>query len=46
VLEYYYQTGGNMETFISLSKEWTKEQKEVWDIVEDHWNCLVNGKDR
>lgn len=33
-----------METYFSLSKEWTKEQKEIWAVIEDHWNCLVEGK--
>lgn len=33
-----------METYISLSKVWTKEQKEIWKVIEDHWNCLVSGK--
>jgi len=29
---------------ISLSKEWTKEQKEVWKTVEDHWAVLIDGE--
>jgi ketosteroid isomerase-like protein len=30
-----------METYISISKEWSPEQKELWEKIEDHWNCLV-----
>ncbi|MFA5087906.1 MAG: nuclear transport factor 2 family protein [Candidatus Omnitrophota bacterium] len=33
-----------METYISLSKEWTPVQKEVWQTLLDHWQCLVEGK--
>ncbi len=33
-----------MENTISISKEWTKEQKEIWTNLEDHWNCLTEGK--
>ncbi|MBF0531524.1 MAG: nuclear transport factor 2 family protein [Candidatus Omnitrophica bacterium] len=33
-----------METYISLSKKWTAQQKEIWAVIEDHWQCLVEGK--
>ncbi|MDD3375105.1 MAG: nuclear transport factor 2 family protein [Candidatus Omnitrophica bacterium] len=33
-----------METYISLSEQWTEDQKEIWKVIEDHWDCLVNGK--
>ncbi len=33
-----------MESTISISKEWTKEQKEIWAVIEDHWKSLTKGK--
>lgn len=33
-----------METFVSISKDWSKEQKEIWQTLNDHWECLVSGK--
>ncbi len=33
-----------METTISISKDWTPQQKEIWQTLEDHWNCLVNSQ--
>ncbi len=25
-------------------QEWSKEQQEVWNCLEDHWNLLINAK--
>lgn len=28
----------------SKPKSWSKEQNEVWQCVEDHWDHLINGR--
>ncbi len=33
-----------MKPYISLSADWTPEQKDVWKNIEDHWACLTKGK--
>ncbi|MFH1360450.1 MAG: nuclear transport factor 2 family protein [Candidatus Omnitrophota bacterium] len=33
-----------MGSYISISKKWTDNQKEIWKTLEDHWQCLVEGK--
>lgn len=33
-----------METYFSLSKSWSPDQKEIWKALEEHWNCLVKGE--
>ena len=32
-----------METYFSLSENWSKEQTDVWQNVLDHWDRLIEG---